>query len=81
MKYDVFITKEGKWYIADVPALPGCMSQGKTEQEGPDQISRMPLKDTWKVLKEQNRDPWAWMQHSCGYSPCRNRSLGRAAPG
>jgi predicted RNase H-like HicB family nuclease len=33
MKYDVFITKEGGWFIADVPALPGCMSQGKIEKE------------------------------------------------
>ena len=33
MEYEVYITHEDGWYIADVPALPGCMSQGRTEEE------------------------------------------------
>ena len=33
MEYEVFITFEDGWYIADIPALPGCMSQGRTEKE------------------------------------------------
>jgi len=33
MEYQVFITFEDGWYVADVPALPGCMSQGRTEKE------------------------------------------------
>ena len=55
MKYDVFITKEGDWYIADVPALPGCMSQGRTEEEALANI-RDAIKGYIEVLKEQNRE-------------------------
>ncbi len=33
MSYDVYIVQDGEWFIADVPALPGCMSQGRTEEE------------------------------------------------
>lgn len=33
MKYEVFIKREGEWYLADVPALPGCISQGRSEEE------------------------------------------------
>ena len=33
MEYETYITFEDGWYIADVPALPGCMSQGRTEEE------------------------------------------------
>jgi len=55
MKYDVFIIKEGEWYIADVPALPGCMSQGRTEKEALTNIHDA-IKGYLEVLKEQNRD-------------------------
>jgi len=34
MKFTVTITRdEDGMYIADCPAIPGCMSQGKTEEE------------------------------------------------
>jgi len=34
MKFKVRLEKdEDGWYIATVPALPGCISQGKTEKE------------------------------------------------
>ena len=33
MKYKVVIRKEGGWYIAECPAIPGCVSQGKTLKE------------------------------------------------
>ena len=55
MKYDVFITKEGDWYIADVPALPGCMSQGRTEKEVLAHISDA-IRGYLEVLKEQKRE-------------------------
>ena len=55
MEYDVFITKEGDWYIADVPALPGCMSQGRTEKEALTNI-RDAIRGYLEVLKEQNRE-------------------------
>ena len=55
MEYDVFITQDGDWYIADVPALPGCMSQGRTEKEALTNI-RDAIRDYLEVLKEQNRE-------------------------
>jgi predicted RNase H-like HicB family nuclease len=34
MKFKVRIERdEDGWYVATVPALPGCISQGKTEAE------------------------------------------------
>ena len=34
MKFKVLLEKdEDGWYVATVPALPGCISQGKTEKE------------------------------------------------
>lgn len=30
MTYKVIIRQEGNWYIAECPAIPGCVSQGKT---------------------------------------------------
>ncbi|NNN06948.1 MAG: type II toxin-antitoxin system HicB family antitoxin [Elusimicrobia bacterium] len=34
MKLHVVIEKdESGYYVAEVPALPGCLSQGKTEKE------------------------------------------------
>ena len=34
MKYKIVIKHEEKgWYIAECPAIPGCVSQGKTLKE------------------------------------------------
>ncbi|MEX2490128.1 MAG: type II toxin-antitoxin system HicB family antitoxin [Nitrospirales bacterium] len=34
MQFTITITRdEDDMYIADCPAIPGCMSQGKTEEE------------------------------------------------
>jgi len=34
MKFKVLIERdEDGWYVATVPSLPGCISQGKTEDE------------------------------------------------
>lgn len=34
MKLHIIIDKdESGYYVAEVPALPGCLSQGKTEKE------------------------------------------------
>jgi predicted RNase H-like HicB family nuclease len=34
MMFHVVLTKdEGGWIVVECPALPGCVSQGKTEQE------------------------------------------------
>ncbi len=33
MIYKVVIRRENGWYIAECPAIPGCVSQGKTLKE------------------------------------------------
>lgn len=34
MKFKVILEKdEDGWYVATVPSLPGCISQGKTKEE------------------------------------------------
>ena len=33
MKYKVIIRHEEDWYIAECPAIPGCISQGTTLKE------------------------------------------------
>lgn len=34
MKYNIIIKRdEDGWYIAECPAIPGCVSQGKTLKE------------------------------------------------
>jgi len=39
MKFKVLMEKdEDGWYVATVPALPGCISQGKTEKEAQENI-------------------------------------------
>ena len=39
MKFKILLEKdEDGWYVATVPALPGCISQGKTEDEATENI-------------------------------------------
>ena len=35
MEYKVVLTQdsESKWFVVEVPSLPGCISQGKTKAE------------------------------------------------
>lgn len=33
LKYNIVLTKNGGGYTVTVPALPGCVSQGKTVEE------------------------------------------------
>ncbi len=40
MNFKIFLEQdEDGWYIATVPALPGCISQGKTEEEAKKNIA------------------------------------------
>ena len=40
MKFKIKIEEdEDGWYVATVPALPGCISQGKTEEEAKKNIA------------------------------------------
>ncbi len=32
-KFPVIVEREDGWYIAECPALPGCVSQGRTLKE------------------------------------------------
>jgi len=39
MKLPVFITKgENGYYVAEIPLIPGCISQGKTKKEALENI-------------------------------------------
>ena len=41
MMFHVVLTPdEGDWIVAECPALPGCFSQGKTEQEALSDIKK-----------------------------------------
>ena len=31
---------EDGWYVAECPAIPGCVSQGRTEQEASDNVQQ-----------------------------------------
>ncbi|MGQ9626746.1 MAG: type II toxin-antitoxin system HicB family antitoxin [Anaerolineae bacterium] len=34
MKFQVFIERDEEgWYVVECPAIPGCVSQGRTEEE------------------------------------------------
>lgn len=48
LEYDI----EYDGYIADVPSLPGCMSQGKTKQEAIANIKNA-IREYVAVLKQQ----------------------------
>ncbi len=47
MIYKVIIKQEAGWYIAECPAIPGCISQGKTLKE-----IRVNIKDAIKGCLE-----------------------------
>ena len=38
MLFNIIIEKEDDWVIAECPALPGCVSQGKDEKEAIENI-------------------------------------------
>ena len=51
MKFTITITQdEDGMYIADCPAIPGCMSQGKTEVE-----AQRNIQDAIKLVIESRR--------------------------
>ena len=56
MRFQVIFTydSEYKGYVADVPELPGCMSQGKTIDEAIDNIKDA-IKGYLFVLKKHNK--------------------------
>ena len=53
MKFTITITRdEDGMYIAECPAVPGCVSQGKTEQEAERNIQEA-IKECLEVRAEQ----------------------------
>ena len=57
MKVEVIIEKdETGYYVAEVPALPGCFSQGKTLEEAEKNIKE--AIELWlEVMNEKNDHP------------------------
>lgn len=54
MKYRIALHKSDEGYSASVPGLPGCWSQGATEQEALDNI-RDAIREYLSVVEEQLR--------------------------
>jgi predicted RNase H-like HicB family nuclease len=52
MKYKIAIHQSDEGYSVSVPGLPGCWSQGATEQEALDNI-RDAIRDYLAVVDEQ----------------------------
>ena len=56
MKVNVIIEKdEAGYYVAEVPALPGCLSQGKTYEEAITNIKE--AIEGWLEVMESKRSP------------------------
>jgi len=55
-KFKIYLEHDPKYdgFVADVPTLPGCMSQGKSEKEALKNIQEA-IKGYLKVLKKHNR--------------------------
>ena len=55
MKLHVIIEQaEAGYYVAEVPALPGCMSQGKTREEAVANVRE--AIEGWLVVMEGKRE-------------------------
>jgi predicted RNase H-like HicB family nuclease len=52
MKYKVILQESDEGFAASVPGLPGCHSQGATEQEALDNIADA-IREYLEVLNEQ----------------------------
>ena len=56
MKLNVIIEKdEAGYYVAEVPALPGCLSQGKTYEEAITNIKE--AIEGWLEVMESKQSP------------------------
>jgi predicted RNase H-like HicB family nuclease len=48
MNFQVTIVKaEDRWFVAECPALPGCVSQGKDEKEALENIKEAAVAWLW----------------------------------
>jgi len=55
MKYKIALHKSDEGYSVSVPGLPGCWSQGKTEDEAVDNIKDA-IREYLAVVDENLRD-------------------------
>jgi predicted RNase H-like HicB family nuclease len=55
VKYKVVLHHDEEGYAVSVPALPGCYSQGETEQEALDNIADA-IREFVAVLNERYQD-------------------------
>ena len=64
LKFKVYLEYDPEYegFIADVPSLPGCMSQGKTEKEALKNIKEA-ISGYLKVLKKHKRSTVAEETH------------------
>jgi predicted RNase H-like HicB family nuclease len=51
----IFRDEASGWYVADVPDLPGCMSQGSTREEARDNV-RESIRGYLAVLRMDGRE-------------------------
>lgn len=56
MRYRVLLRYTEEGYSVGVPALPGCWSQGATEEEAIENI-KIAIQEYLSVIEEQFRDP------------------------
>ena len=43
---------EGCWYVVECPAIPGCVSQGRTEEKALDNI-RDAISEVWPSVRRR----------------------------
>jgi predicted RNase H-like HicB family nuclease len=55
MKYQVVLEESEEGYAVSVPGLPGCHSQGATEQEALESIAHA-IREYLEAVAELNRD-------------------------
>jgi predicted RNase H-like HicB family nuclease len=55
MKYKVVLEESEEGFAVSVPGLPGCHSQGNTEQEAIENI-KLAIQEYLQVVEEMNKD-------------------------
>ena len=55
MKYKVVLEESEEGFAVSVPGLPGCHSQGSTEQEAIENI-KLAIQEYLQVVEEMNKD-------------------------
>ncbi len=54
MSYDIYITTQGQLFVAEVPALPGCRTIGRSEPEVIENIKSI-VEGYLEALKRRQR--------------------------